>query len=248
MSGFLGVALLAALIGGFAGGLHCAGMCGGIVQALCSSAGSGPLRRKLNYLAAYNAGRIGSYAIAGALAGAVGEAGLLTRAAPVLQPVFFAFASLMLIALGLYLAGALPALTRIEAAGSRLWASVQPLTRHLLPVDSLARALGLGALWGWLPCGMVYAVLLAALALASWWQGALLMLAFGAGTLPNLLGLGFIAGALGTLRRKSRARMLAGCLVAAFGVYSLGSVAHSSSQAGDGTLCRVVPGLDRLLH
>jgi uncharacterized protein len=246
MTAFLEVALIAALVGGFAGGLHCAGMCGGIVHALCAG-GDGIPKRKFAYLLAYNAGRIASYACAGALAGAVGEAGLLTRAAPVLQPVFFALASVMLVALGLYLAGASPLLARLEAAGSRLWAGVQPLTRHLLPVDSVFRAVGLGALWGWLPCGMVYAVLLTALALASGWQGALLMLAFGIGTLPNLMGLGFVAGSLGALRRRRIGRIFAGSMIAAFGVYSLAGIAHST-PVGGGVLCHIVPGLDRLLH
>ena len=247
MSAFVEVALVAAFVGGLAGGVHCAGMCGGIVHALCAGTTGARPARKFAYLVAYNAGRIASYACAGALAGVIGQAGLLTRAAPILQPVSFAFASLMLIALGLYLAGALPALTRLEAAGTRLWRSVQPLTRHLLPVISIPRALGLGALWGWLPCGMVYAVLLTALALGTWQEGALLMLAFGAGTLPNLLGLGFISSTLVRIRQNSMPRVAAGCIVAVFGVYSLGSVLHSTTAA-DGVLCHVIPGLDRLLH
>ena len=48
----------------------------------------------------------------------------------------------------------------------------------------------LGALWGWLPCGLVYSVLLTALASGSAPRGALIMLAFGLGTLPNLLAIG----------------------------------------------------------
>ena len=112
----------------------------------------------------------------------------------------------------------------------------------------MPRAFGLGALWGWLPCGMVYAVLLTALALGTWWEGALLMLAFGAGTLPNLLGIGFVSSTLMMrVRRNSMPRIAAGCIVAVFGVYSLGNVLHSTTGA-DGVLCHVIPGLDRLLH
>ena len=248
MTAFVEVALLAAFIGGFAGGLHCAGMCGGIVHALCASDRGTAGGRRLGYLIAYNAGRVASYACAGALAGALGQAGLLTRAAPVLQPVLFALASLMLTALGLYLAGALPALSRLESAGGRLWRTLQPWTRHLLPVNSPARAVGLGALWGWLPCGMVYAVLLTALSLGSWWQGALLMLAFGAGTLPTLLGIGLASTQVARMGRRGIARISAGCVIAMFGVYSLAGVFHSGTTAGDGLLCHVVPGLDSLLH
>jgi len=248
MNALLVIALTAAFAGGLAGGVHCAGMCGGIVRVLC--AGSGRLDRppSLRYLLAYNAGRITSYACAGALAGALGQAGLLTRAAPLLQPLMFALASFMLVALGLYLAGALPMMTRIEAAGAWLWRGIQPWSRHMLPVKSLPRALGLGALWGWLPCGMVYAVLLTALALGSWWQGALVMLAFGFGTLPNLLGIGLLWRQFDRLRRASIPRVLAGGVIAAFGIYGLLKIIQPAAIAGDGLLCYFAPGLGNWLR
>jgi len=248
MNALLEVALTAAFVGGVAGGVHCAGMCGGIVHALCSAPAGSRGARRQSFLLAYNAGRIGSYVVAGALAGAVGQAGLLTRAAPMLQPVFFALASLMLIALGLYLAGALPLLARLELAGARLWRVVQPMTRHLLPVDSIPRALGLGVLWGWLPCGMVYAVLLTALAFGTWRDGAAIMLAFGLGTLPNLLGIGLLSKQIAKWRHTKWARACAGGGVAAFGFYSLIGLFHASGMAADNLLCHMIPGLDSWLR
>lgn len=242
MSGLLGAALIAAFTGGLAGGVHCAGMCGGIVHMLCAPGGRARGASSTGYLLAFNVGRVASYAGAGALAGALGQAGLLTRAAPLLQPLFFALASLMLVALGLYLAGALPLLARIEAAGAALWRVIQPWSRHVLPVNSFPRALGLGALWGWLPCGMVYAVLLTALALGSWWQGAALMAAFGAGTLPNLLGIGLFWRQCDGLRRAGAPRVIAGGAVAAFGIYGLVNLAQPAGVDG-GLLCHVIPGL-----
>lgn len=242
------IALGAAFVGGLAGGVHCAGMCGGIVHALCSAPGRNSGAPPFKFLLAYNTGRIASYACAGVLAGAFGQAGLLTRAAPVLAPLMFAFASLLLVTLGLYLAGAVPLIARLEAAGAYLWRCVQPWSRHLLPVTSLPRAMGLGALWGWLPCGMVYLVLLTALALGSAWQGAALMLAFGLGTLPNLLGIGFAWRQLGRLRRTSAPRMLAGCAVALFGIYGLVKIMLPAAVADDSLLCHVVPGLGRWLQ
>ena len=239
MNALLEIALGTAFIGGFAGGVHCAGMCGGIVHALCAAPGDGA--PSMRFLIAYNAGRIASYMCAGAIVGAIGEIGLLTRAAPVLQPVLFALASLMLVALGLYVAGALPLMARIEVAGAALWRRIQPLTRKLLPVNSLPRALGLGALWGWLPCGMVYAVLLTALALGSWWQGAAVMLAFGLGTLPNLLGIGLMWNQFSRVRRAGALRMVAGGAVALFGIYSLLGVLEPAAIAGNGLFCHVVP-------
>ncbi len=241
------LALAAAFVGGLAGGVHCAGMCGGVVGALCYSSGRQDTARPVRYLLAYNAGRIASYACAGALAGAFGQAGLLTRAAPLLQPLMFALASLMLVVLGMYLAGVASVMGRLEAAGARLWRSIAPWTRHLLPVTSLLRALGFGVMWGWLPCGMVYVVLLTALALGNWWQGAALLLAFGLGTLPNLLGIGLLWRQSGQLRRTGMPRMLAGAVVAAFGIYGLLKALQPAVIAGDGLLCHIVPGLGGLL-
>ena len=243
MNELLGVTLAAAFAGGLVGGGHCAGMCGGIVHALCASSGRPGSAPVLRYLLGYNAGRLASYACAGALAGALGQAGLLTRAVPLLQPLMFALASIMLVVLGLYLAGAMPIMTRIEAAGAWLWRGIQPWSRHMLPVTSLRRALGLGVLWGWLPCGMVYAVLLTALGLGSWWQGAAIMLAFGFGTLPNLLGIGLLWRQLDRLRRARAPRVLAGFAVALFGIYGLAKVMQPVVMADDGLLCHIAPGL-----
>ena len=235
------LALSAALIAGLGGGVHCAGMCGGIVRAMCV-APDGASRWR--YVLTYNAGRVASYACAGALAGALGEAGMLTRAAPQLQPWFFLFASVMLVVLGVYLAGVTRVMIGFEAAGAWLWRRIQPWTRAVLPVNSLARAFGFGALWGWLPCGMVYAVLLTALALANAVQGAAMMLAFGLGTLPNLAGISLFwqrterAGAL---------RVWAGCLVIVLGAYGLLHVTQPGAVAGSGLLCTVFPGLETLL-
>jgi sulfite exporter TauE/SafE len=247
MNGFLGIVMAAAFTGGLAGGVHCAGMCGGIVHALCAAQGRQAGKRQMRYLLAYNAGRVASYACAGMLAGAIGQAGLLTRAAPVLQPLLFALASIMLVALGLYLAGAMPMITRIESAGAWLWRGIQPWSRHVLPVTTLPRALGLGALWGWLPCGMVYAVLLSALALGSWWQGALVMLAFGLGTLPNLLGIGVLWRQLDRLHRPRTGRVFAGCVVVVFGIYGLVKAIQPSIISNDGLLCYLIPGLSSWL-
>ena len=240
--------LAAAFVAGLAGGVHCAGMCGGIVGALGNSSGRQGIAPPVRFLLAYNAGRIASYACAGALAGALGQAGLLTRAAPLLQPLMFALASLMLVALGLHLAGAASVMDRLEAAGARLWRGVAPWSRRLLPVTSLPRALGLGALWGWLPCGMVYAVLLTALALGSWWQGAAVLAVFGLGTLPNLLGIGLLWRRFSQLRRTGTPRMLAGGAVAAFGIYGLIKVLQPAAIAGNELLCYWMPGLSNWLQ
>jgi sulfite exporter TauE/SafE len=188
---------------------------------------------------AYSGGRIASYAAAGALAGAVGQAGLLMRDAVPMQHLLFALSSLMLIALGLYLAGVWGAVRRLESLGGGLWRRLQPYTTRLLPVNTVPRALGLGALWGWLPCGLVYSVLLTALASGSAMQGALVMLAFGLGTLPNLLAIGLFWENVKGWVRSPRVRLTAGVLVLAFGLYGLFKVGYTFAVHGWAGACHV---------
>ena len=122
-SGFLAVFLV-----GLLGGVHCAGMCGGIVSALAlqmpgkSAAGGAAWTIHL----AYNLGRIGSYAVAGALMGALGSLGLLLDKALPVQLALYVAANLMMVALGLYLTGISGALAFTERAGQWLWRRIQP--------------------------------------------------------------------------------------------------------------------------
>ena len=109
-------------------------------------------------------------------------------------------------------------MARIERLGLWLWRPLQPVIRRFLPADSFGKGLVLGALWGFVPCGMVYSMLMTAMVAGGAEQGALVMLAFGLGTLPNLMTLG-VAASFGRHWLKSRAvRMLAGLVVVGFGV------------------------------
>lgn len=212
------VDLLSAFVVGLLGGVHCVGMCGGIVGALSFGL---PADRQLPILLAYNVGRISSYTLAGALMGALGFyfSGLL----PVqfAQRALLTFAGLFLVLMGLYLAGWWNALSRIERAGGALWRRIEPLGRGLLPVRSVRHGLLLGLLWGWLPCGLVYSALVWTVSAGGALEGALLMLAFGLGTLPNLLLMGVAASQLGRWVRQPVVRALAGTLVMLFGVLLL---------------------------
>ena len=208
--------LLALFLVGLLGGTHCVGMCGGIVGAL--SVG-GPARFPLHL--AYNLGRILSYTLAGALVGALGSASLALAGQLTQRIALYLAANLMLIALGFYLMGVTRALAFTERAGQNLWKHIQPLTRRFLPARSVGQALPLGMLWGWLPCGLVYSALATALAAGSASQGALLMLAFGLGTLPNLLLAGLLLVRLRHLVQLAAVRLAAGLLVTAFGIWGL---------------------------
>lgn len=207
---------LALFIVGLLGAGHCAGMCGGIVGALSLQGPQGAASIPVHL--AYNLGRIASYAAAGLAAGALGQ---LAGSVLPLQRGLYLFASLMLVAMGIYLLGLTQSLAWLEKGGQALWRRIQPLTARFLPVRGVAQALPLGLLWGWLPCGLVYSALTTALASGSAGQGALLMLAFGLGTLPNLLLAGLL---LVRFRRFAQARMTriaSGLLVLGYGLYGL---------------------------
>ncbi|MBF7729021.1 sulfite exporter TauE/SafE family protein [Pseudomonas sp. N040] len=209
--------LLSALILGLLGGGHCLGMCGGLMGALTMAIPVEQRGKRLRLLLAYNVGRILSYAVAGLLVGLAGWAVGHSPAAMLLRIA----AGVLLICMGLYLAGWWSGLTRIEAIGRHLWRHLQPLTRRLLPVTSLPRALCLGAIWGWLPCGLVYSTLLWAASQGSALDSGLLMLAFGLGTLPVLLATGLAAERLLGLLRQRGVRMAGGLLVMLFGLWTL---------------------------
>lgn len=206
-----------ALVLGLLGGGHCLGMCGGLMGALTLAIPAEQRSRRLRLLLAYNLGRILSYAAAGLLLGLAGVALASSPLAIGLRVV----AALLLIAMGLYLAGWWSGLTRIEALGRGLWRHIQPLATRLLPVSSLPRALLLGALWGWLPCGLVYSTLLWAASQGDALHSAALMLAFGVGTWPVLLATGLAAERVGSVLRKRGVRMAGGLLVILFGLWTL---------------------------
>lgn len=229
--------IIAVFLVGLLGGVHCLGMCGSIVGIFTAQVPKGASRWPFHI--AYSSGRIASYAIAGALAGAVGQAGLLMRDAVPVQHLLFALSSLMLIVLGMYLAGLWGAARRLEHLGSGLWKRLQPFTSRLLPVNTVPRALGLGVLWGWLPCGLVYSVLVTALASGDATQGALVMAAFGLGTLPNLLAIGLFWESIKRWTQSPTVRLAAGALVAGFGVYGLIKVGYTFYIHGWAGSCHV---------
>jgi sulfite exporter TauE/SafE len=229
--------IIAVFFVGLLGGVHCLGMCGSIVGILTAQLPKDGARWPFHL--AYNSGRIASYTLAGLLVGSIGQAGMLLRDVVPVQHLLFALSSLMLITLGLYLAGIWGMVRRIEIVGSVLWQRIQPLTRSLFPITSPARALLLGALWGWLPCGLVYSVLVTALASGHAQSGALIMLAFGLGTLPNLLAIGLFWERCRHWVQSPRVRLFAGLIVMAFGIYGLIKVGYVFAIHGWAGSCHV---------
>lgn len=218
------ISYVAAFFVGLFGGVHCVGMCGGIVGALSFGLPEGvrgqPVKF-LPYLAGYNAGRIASYMVAGALMGGIGMLAAHLGTVQHIRLGMQVIAGLFLVAMGLYLGGWWYGLSRVERVGTLGWRYAEPIGRRFIPVRSPGQALALGLVWGWLPCGLVYSTLIWAISSGNVWHGALIMLCFGLGTLPNLLAMGLIAGKLAAWLRLLWVRRSAGTLVIAFGIYML---------------------------
>ena len=224
----------AALLLGVFGSVHCAGMCSGIACAFSLSLPASvrdSRLRTLGFVAACNAGRILGYAFAGALAGLLGSLIASPFDPALARSVGVGIGASFMVALGLYLAGWWRGLALLERAGAKVWKRLQPLTRALLPIDSLPKALAAGALWGWLPCGLVYSALAFSLTTGDPLHGAALMAVFGLGTLPVLLGFGLLGRWLGEMSVGPLARGAAGVFIAGAGVVTLlyGPLMHGAA-------------------
>jgi len=212
--------LLAMLALGAVSSVHCVGMCGGIVTAF-SVGRVIPIReqRPVARLAAFNAGRLCTYASLGGIAGFAG--GLLLEK----QVVLYVLANAALVLAGLHLVGFGP-LSRLEALAAPLW-------RRLHPFVPTRSGFLSGLLWGFLPCGLVYGALAAAAFAGSPAAGAAAMLAFGIGTLPLLVAAGFTLSKL----RAPVLRSVAGGGVLAFGIYGLAHAGEVADGIRRGLFC-----------
>lgn len=218
------VTLTSAFLLGFFSTLHCVGMCGGIIGALSLSLPVDVRNNKIklfSFVLTYNLGRIISYSAAGLIAGAVGTGVLQSTGFDQGHTLLRLVGISMMVAIGLYLTGWLPQLASIEKIGIPIWKSLEPIGRKLVPVVSLPKALAYGLIWGWLPCGLVYFVLIWALTAGDAIHGALTMLAFGLGTLPTLISAGFMTSWITRFAHSRRARQVVGLLIIAMAISSL---------------------------
>lgn len=210
----------AAALVGLMGGVHCFGMCGGVVGAFSQALPrekAWTLQQRFGFLLSYNSGRIFSYVMAGiAVGGLSGALASRSTMAPVMSGLQL-LAGLMLILMGLYISQWSGLLAKIEQAGQPVWQALAPLRQRLLPIATKPKAFAAGLLWGWIPCGLVYSTLTWALASGDPVDGGLIMLGFGLGTLPALLVMGAAAEKLAIVLRNERTKLLSSLVLIVYG-------------------------------
>jgi sulfite exporter TauE/SafE len=218
MTGML--TMSAAFLLGLAGSGHCLAMCGGVTAALgLATARDASGRPRPALLLGCQIGRIVSYSLAGLLfAGALGGVVAFLDVDSV-RKALRALAALAL------LFAALVAFGYLGNSGSRfghaLWRQLAPLGRRFLPINSLPRACAFGMLWGWMPCGFVYSVLLVATLQQSAVRGAMTMAVFGLGTLPGLFLTALASRRFVALTATRAARRVAGSVLVVSAIVTL---------------------------
>jgi sulfite exporter TauE/SafE len=233
--------LVTALLAGLVGGLHCAAMCGGFVTALAardaSAAALQPARTLIAHQAAYHAGRIASYSLLGAAFGALGSPVLdVTHVAPV-QQALYVVANLLLLSLAFAMVLRTAGTSWLARAGVAAFGHALPRLRPLLRGSSTASRVGLGLVWGFVPCTLVYSVLPLALFAGGAARGAILMLVFGAATLPHLAGFGFLLVRSRALLGSRAFRNAAAAVIAVFAVVGLYRALFVSASLASGPFC-----------
>ena len=224
------ISLWAALLAGVAASGHCFAMCGGMAGALGLRAQHQNRDNPSVLLSTllYHGGRIGGYAIAGTLCGVFGSTlnALLDLAR--LGAALRIGSGVLMLLIAARIIIRWNGLAWLERQGARFWARIQPLATQQLSGTRKLNALAVGFLWGWLPCGLVYSMLLFATTSANALQGAGIMIAFGIGTLPSMLTSSLFASQLQAMLKHSVARLLSGIALACFGIWMiLGVLRHS---------------------
>lgn len=210
----------AAFIIGILGSGHCIVMCGGITTMLSSAINKSQQQSsKLSIVMAYNFGRIATYSLIGAIAGFTGSLAAKNIGFPV--TILRMIAGVFLILLGLYIGRWFMVLNKVEQLGKGLWKLLSPLSKKFIPVNSAKQALALGAIWGWLPCGLIYSTLTWSLASGSLVSGATIMFFFGLGTLPALITVSVGALSLKTLLLNNTFRKSMAIMLIIYGIYTL---------------------------
>ncbi|MCM2681192.1 sulfite exporter TauE/SafE family protein [Echinimonas agarilytica] len=205
---------------GLLGSGHCLAMCGGLASAFGMNTQGSKAKRSWLILVA-QLGRIVGYGCIGLLFGgslAFAQSFLDTKSSLI---VLRFFASFMLLAMGLYVGGWWFGLKKVERLAVPLWRRLKPIQQRFIPFQNAYQALIVGFIWGWLPCGLVYSALITSATAADPWLSAMSMMAFGAGTIPAVWGIGIAGASIHSLLRHAVFRMLSGCLLVIYALYQI---------------------------
>lgn len=213
------IALGAAFLTGLLGSVHCVAMCGGIATGfgIASTASTSALARALRL----NLGRVTGYVMAGLLVGGVGAGVLSLARIDGLAVALRSALGAVLVLAALRLFDTRGRLGFVQRPAAALWRVLAPLQRRLLPADTPLRQLGLGLLWGWLPCGLSTTMLFAAWLEADALHAGLLMASFGAGTLPAMVPLTWSGARIMRRLAQPGARRAAGTVILCAGIVTL---------------------------
>lgn len=204
---------LVAFFMGLFSAMHCLGMCGSIIGSLTLS-----LKREIRedkqlllpFVASYNLGRILSYAMAGFLAGIAEQVLSYPLGEGHGHRLLQVLSALIMLGAGLHIGGWFPRFAYIEKVGGLAWRRIEPYGRRLIPVETLPRALVFGMIWGWMPCGLVYAALALAATTGDVVRSSFTMLSFGLGTIPAVMGVGIMTSWLVRLSNMKKFREITG--------------------------------------
>jgi len=235
--------LVTALLAGLVGGLHCAAMCGGFVAAIAARDATRttlqPARTLVARQLSYHAGRVGSYAVLGGAFGLIGASTVAAIDVTPVQQALYVVANVMLLALAATIALRTASVPWLARVGMAAFGRALPWLRPLLQGSSAASRVGLGVLWGFVPCTLVYGVLPLALFAGGAWQGAAVMLVFGLGTVPHLAGFGWALARLRNVARGTAFRRAAAATIATFAVIGLYRALFLPGTLGQGPFCLV---------
>lgn len=219
----IALSLSAALLAGLAGSVHCFAMCGGMAGALGlkARAASASSLQAAASASLYQFGRIGGYTVAGAICGLAGSIVETLLDLAQLGVILRIASGVLMVLIALRILVRWNGLAAIERWGASFWSHLRPLTRNAAAKSGAANSLALGFLWGWLPCGLVYSMLLFAATSADAIRGALIMAAFGLGTLPSMLTSTYLAPQLSRVVNTRGSRTATGVMLLAFGAWMI---------------------------
>jgi sulfite exporter TauE/SafE len=235
-------ALISAWLAGTLGGVHCIAMCGGFVGALAARDRGRTVRlRPATSIPwdqlPYHLGRVSGYALMGAAFGAAGGVALAAANLLPLQRALYVVANVFLLVLALAIAVRASGGGWLQRVGLALFGRVLPLVGRLQASDTVPARVGFGLIWGLVPCGLTYSVLPLALFAGSAVQGGAIMLAFGVGTLPSLLIVGWAVSSARRWVESSVVRYVAAALLAAFAVAGIWRALYGPMASGSGPFC-----------